>query len=335
MEILLTGSTAAHVSQTKNEKTRTFHGDLYKALTSSKNKVTWMEPSVSMSKDFIAEFDSVIVGLAPPTSTAAHKIYGSLSVIDHAWDLENLVLVVDAPEPRRVWAGIKSIHSNPESLVKDFYSKRSEYKKTLRPDVFDRIQNSIKTLVDQVWPTTLFPALPWMSFASVSTHIPNTSKKNLVGLNFDSNFIKDNNGFITDKAPEFWVSDTPNSVWTKKQEELIQLPTTALKRSRWEGDADSLLRLQDAVGCFVSTHRGGEPWWSSAVAQSLSSRVPVVTDWTLSSILGESWRFLPASIEEMSQRQRRELVEIQKESYKSSLLNWEDSVQLLNRVIKD
>lgn len=335
MEILLTGSTAAHVSQKKNEKTRTFHGDLNRALTSSKHKVTWIEPSVSMSKDFISEFDCVIVGLAPPTSTAAHKIYGSLSVIKHAWDEGNLALVIDAPEPRRVWAGIKNIDSNPDNLIKDFYSKRSEYRKALRPDIFDHIQSAIKTLVDEVWPTTLFPTLPWMSFASVSTHIPNTSRKNLVGLNFDEKYITDDNTFFTEKSPEYWVADSANSIWTKKQENLVALPTTPLRVHRWEGDADSVARLKESVGCFVSTYRGGEPWWSSAVSQSLYAGVPVVTDWTLSSILGDSWRLLPATIEEMTQGERNELVKSQKESYRRSLLSWEDSVKLLNRAIVD
>lgn len=335
MEILLTGSTAAHISQKKNEKTRTFHGDINKALTASKHKVTWVEPSVSMSKDFIAEFDRVIVGLAPPTSTAAHKIYGSLSVIKHSWDEGNLVLVVDAPEPRRVWTGIKAIDSNPENLIKDFYSKRSEYKKTLRPDVFDHIQSAIKTLVDEVWPTTIFPALPWMSFASVSTHIPNTSRKNLVGLNFDEKYITDDNTFFTEKSPEYWVADVPNSAWTKKQENLLSLNSTPLKSRRWGGDADAIARLKDSMGCLVSTYRSGEPWWSSAISQSLYAGVPVATDWTLSSILGESWRLLPANIEELTQGERNQLVKSQKESYKDSLLSWEDSIKLLNRAIVD
>lgn len=333
MDILLTGSTAAHVSQKKNEKTRTFHGDLNKAFNYSHHRVTWIEPSVSMSREYIADFDYVVVGLAPPTSTAAHRIYGSLSVIKHAWEEGNLVLVIDAPEPRRIWTGLKAINNNPDSLLKDFYSKRSEYRKATKPEVFDRINSAVELLVNSEWPTTLFPTLPWMSFSSVSYYIPRTSEESLVGLNFDSSMIGEDDSLLPEKSPRFWASDYYNSAWTKKQEDLIGLPVVPLRTSRWEGDADAVGRLTESIGCLISTHRSGDPWWSPAIAQAFYAGVPVVTDWTLSSILGNSWRMLPAAVEGLTQGERHELVISQKESYRKALLDWQSSVELLNRAL--
>lgn len=335
MNVLLTGSTASHVSQDKNSVTRTFHGDIYKALTSSKYNVTWIDPSVSMSREFISEFDYVLVGLAPPTSTAAHRMYGSLSVIKHSWEEGNLRLIVDAPEPRRIWTGLKAIKNNPENLIKDFYSKRKEYRKTSRPEVFNTLNSAISLLCEERWPTTIFPAFPWMSFSSVSSYIPNTSVKNLVGVNFDFSYIDLDSTPDPSASPRFWLSDVYNSAWTKKQELLIDFEVKPLRHSRKSGDAEVIEKLRESMGCLVSTYRSGDPWWSSAVCMSFEAGVPVATDWTLSSILGDSWRMLPPGIEELSQLDRQDLVFSQKESYRNSLLNWNDSVESLNRALKD
>ena len=335
MNILLTGSTAAHVSADKNSKTTTFPGLINKALTSGHHNVTWIEPSVSMSREYIAEFDAVIVGVAPPTSTAAHRIYGALSVISYAWEVGNLRLLLDAPEPRRVWAGIKAIHNNPDDLIKDFYSKRSEYKKAKNQEVFDRIQNAVDLLFTNPWPITYYPRLPWMSFPSVSAYIPMAQAADLIGLNFDRKLIESSTTYAVDHQAKFWAADSINSRWTKQQESLVSLPVVPLKVSRWESSVEAMQRLSESIGCMVSVYRNNDPWWSPALAQALSVGVPVVTDWLLSSMLGESWTVLPGSIEDMTHYQRDALVREQKRTYADSLLNWEDSVDLLTGSLVD
>lgn len=329
MNILLTGATAAHVSPSKNEKTRTFSGDIYNALVSSKNRVTWVEPSVFMSYDYISDFDAVIVGLAPPTSTAAHRIYGALSVIGYGLDAGNVSIILDAPEPKKVWYGLKSIQKNPQSLFKGFYSKRKEYKATEKEEIFSHILVTVHRLIEDFWPTTIFPSLPWMSFSSVSSYVPRTSEKNLVGLCFDGKYLSGKTTGSMRSNPEYWLSDKLSSPWSKKQEKLLTLPVEAMRSSRWEGDVEATKKFDKALACLVSTYGKGDPWWSSAISQCLSSGVPVVSDWTLTSILGPSWRHIPHNLEEMSREEIYNLANDQLFSYKNSVLKWDSSVKLL------
>jgi hypothetical protein len=335
MNILLTGSTAAHVSTAKNSRTITFPGLINKALLSGQHNVTWVEPSVSMSREYLAEFDTVIVGVAPPTSTAAHRIYGSLSVISHAWDIGNLRLLVDAPEPRRIWAGLTAIQNKPEDLTKDFYSKRSEYRKVKDSVVFDRIYSGVQLLRSQKWPITYYPRLPWMSYDSVSNYIPMSSPENLVGLCFDRKLIESSSTIAPSVESPFWAADEINSRWTKQQENLVSLPVVSLKTSRREYSEEALKLLSNSIGCMASVYRNNDPWWTPAISQALHVGVPVVTDWLLSSILGDSWTVLPGSIEEMTQIERRNLSQEQAESYTSALHSWQDSVDLLTRTLTD
>jgi len=334
VNVLLTGCTAAHVSPRKNEKTRTFHGDIHRSLVHSKNRVTWIEPSVFMSPEYISDFDAVLVGLAPLTSTAAHRIYGALSVINYAMQAENLTLVLDAPEPKRVWYGMKSTIKNPESLSKSFYSKRKEYKEIEKPEVFDPGVWNYRTLVSSTWPTTLFPMFPWMSFSSVSSYIPATSQKNLVGLSFDEKYLSSEEVSYIGGSPEYWISDKFSSPWTKKQEKLLSLPVQEMHASKWESDAEANKKFPNAVGCLISTYGSGDPWWSSAVSQCLVAGVPVVSDWTLTSILGPSWRHIPHNLEEMKRSELYSLANNQLISYKNSVPNWDSSVELLQDSIK-
>lgn len=334
MKVLLTGSTAAHVSQDKNERSMTFTGLMNRALESGGHEVTWAEPSVTMTKKFLSEFDSVIVGLSPPTSTAAHRIYGSLSVLHHSWNIGNLTLLVDAPEPKRLWVGLNSVRNNPEYLTKDFYSKRKEFSKLKDESVLKRVTGSIELLCTKAWPTTIYPELPWMSSESLVSYIPMLSNTNAVGMCFDRRLVE-NSGQDTCEVPEFWLSDHFSSSWSIAQERLSSLPVISLKQSKWERDVVTRERLAQSIGCLVSTHSNNEPWWSPAIPLALSSGAPVVSDWFLTSALGDSWRMLSSNVEGMSHDERSDLLREQIASYAGRLLVWDDSVDLLTRSLAD
>jgi len=334
MKILLTGSTANHVSQSKNARSLTFTSQLNDALKAGKHEVSWVEPSVAMTSDYLSEFDSVIVGLAPPTSTSAHRIYGSLSVINYSWKIGNLRILIDAPDPRKIWAGLTAVNRNPDDLIKDFYSKRKEYKKLKDKEVFDRIHDSVRMLLMNDWPKTIYPRLPWMSSASVMSYIPTTSKSTLAGFCFDRKFIEGFDKPISG-SPEYWLSDYRNSPWSRQQERLVELSVLPMKASRWEKDSDTVVRMSKAIGCLVSIHRNGDPWWSPAIPLALSNGTPVVSDWLLTSMLGDSWRALPCNIEQMSQDERSDLLRDQVKTYCGSLPTWNESVDLLTRILVD
>lgn len=334
MKVLLTGSTANHVSQRKNTRSLTFTKQINEALSAGGHEVSWVEPSVEMTKDYLSEFDSVIVGVAPPTSTSAHRIYGSLSVISHCWSIGNLRLLVDAPDPRKIWAGLNAIKKNPDDLIKDFYSKRKEYKRIKDKEVFKKIYESIDLLTSEHWPLTIYPQLPWMSSASVSSYIPCTDNDNLFGICFDRKMVE-NSLKNTSNVPEYFLSDYINSAWSIKQEKLVELPVLPFKSSRWERDSDTIAKMSKSVGCLVSLHRNGDPWWSPALSMSLANGTPVISDWLLTSMLGDSWRVLPYHIENLTQDERNSLLKEQIYTYTESLPKWKNSVVLLTKALTD
>lgn len=325
MKILLTGTTASQVSPRKNEIVPTFSGLVYEALIEARHDVVWAEPSVSMTKEYLAEFDSVVVGLAPPTSTAAHRIYGALSVVFYANQLGNLRLLLDAPEPKRVWAGIRAAHKNPSDLTKSFHYKRREYKLALTEDVLPRLHGAVSALYSNEWPITVFPVTPWMSFPSISSVVPNTNARNLVGLNFDDRIIN-RISVSPDRDGDFWVCDYPNTSWAKKIEKTIINTVVSAHSHRWEDNADSVERISKSIGCLVSLHKNGDPWWSLTLPQALGCGVPVATDWRLSSMLGESWSILPSAIEGMNDNDRYSLASAQRESYLANIKPYNESV---------
>lgn len=324
MKVLLTGATSSQVAVKRG--TNTFAGLINKALTDGGHDVTWIEPSVSLSKDYLDEFDSVIVGLAPPTSTAAHRIYGALSVAQYAYELGTLKIMLDAPNPKRVWAGIRAIYNKPQDLAKDFYYKRREYQKAVQNESLERLILAIETLYTKEWPVTVFPAFPWMSFPSVSTEIPMTSAGNLVGLNLDSDLLQHSNEIVPISS-EYWVADFLNTAWTKMTEKTVSLRVEPVRQSKWEKDAETYERVRGAVGCLISTHHKGTPWWSVSLSQALSCGIPVCTDWRLSSMLGPDWSNLPHAIEDMNQYDRASLALSQKEEYLASIMDWQKSVE--------
>lgn len=330
MRILMTGATASQSPNVKSRGTPTFSRFVEKALQEAGHEVTWINPSVSLSENYLDEFDSVVVGISPPTSTAAHRIYGALSVIHFARNIGKLTLMVDAPDPRRLWSGIRAIRNKPEDLTKDFYSKRKEYSKTLDESVLTRLHSSIDFLYTEEWPTTIFPSLPWSDYPSISSEIPRTNKDNLVGLNFDSLILSDTSRSITTKYEtnrDYWVSDSINTKWSKSIEKTVVCEVEPIRKTRWEDNEKVVSRINSSLGCLISVYDKGSPWWSPYLSQSLALSIPVVTDWKLSSMLGEEWSLLANSVEELSEKQRRDLSHGQKKSYSSAIPSWKESVQ--------
>lgn len=335
MKILMTGATASQSPNSKRRNVPTFSRFVDKALEESGHKVTWIDPSVSLSQNYLDEFDSIIVGIAPPTSTAAHRIYGALSVIYFANQLGKLSLMVDAPEPKRVWSGVRAIRNKPEELTKDFYSRRKEYSK-LEDSVLERLLCSIDFLYSEKWPTTIFPSLPWSDYPSISSEIPTTSKENLVGLNFDSIiFSTPLKNFSEEKVDShtYWVSDSFNTKWSRSIEKTVENRVEPVRKNKWEDNDKVSSRIYSSLGCLISVYDKGSPWWSPYLSQALSLEVPVVTDWKLSSMLGTEWSFLANSVEELTNRQRKDLSRAQRSSYISAIPSWEDSLQKISSAL--
>ena len=120
MKVLITGCTASHASKNTNDKNPSFAGIINIALTELGFDVTWEDPSVTMTKDYLSQYDAILVGIAKPTGIASHRAYGALSVINHASDLGTLSLFIDTIDPHKLYFSLGDIYRKPESFFGSF-----------------------------------------------------------------------------------------------------------------------------------------------------------------------------------------------------------------------
>lgn len=335
MKILITGCTAQQASSRTALRTPTFSSLLTRAFQDAGATVEIVEPTKYITSEQLSEYASVIVGIAPPTSLSANKVYPAFAIANKARKLGNLSLFIDAPEQYKLQASLKSVSLNVADLSKDFYQNRKSYSHLVsdsefRTDVFEFNEY----LYAERWPTTFFPGLPWSKSETISKSLPNTDSDNLVPVEVDSYILRapfvqanfsGSRGYIT--------CDMPTTKWAKSIITTLNCDVVATRFSRWEKQETTLERIRSSVATIASVYRNNEPWWSPALAQSLSVGVPVVTDWRLSSFLGPEWGHLASRIEEMGPEERFNLAINQKESYIKNIMSWEETSQFVLQTI--
>ena len=186
MKVLLTGCTASHASKNTNEKMPSFAGTINNALIELGFDVTWEDPSVTMTKDYLSQYDAILVGIAKPTGIASHRAYGALSVINHASDLGTLSLFIDTIDPHKLYFSLGDIYRKPESFFGSFHSKKREYKLALEPKNYENIIEGARKLYGGAWPKTIIPSYPWSTEEVVTKYIPNINKTKLFLVNPDA-----------------------------------------------------------------------------------------------------------------------------------------------------
>jgi hypothetical protein len=333
MKVFVTGCTAPHASMNANEKNPSFAGIINTALIELGCDVTWADPSVKMDKEYLSQFDSILVGVASPTNVISHRIYGALSVINHASELGNLSLFVDTPEPHKLFAGIREVYHNPKSLVKEFYSKKREYGLALEPEHFANIFSGLSKLYVDAWPTTIIPAYPWSNQNNISKYIPNIDNGKLFLVSPDAALLELQQYRSVPVLGDYWCADSLKSNWSQASIKLLTLKVENYRSSKWESNGAVLGRLHDSVGALISTYKDGNPWWLPSLSQALYVGVPAVTDWRHTAYMGKDWSHLPSSIEEMSPGERLELSRSQKESYMEHLPSWHSVKESLGNIL--
>ena len=335
MKVLITGCTAQQSSNKTASRTPTFSALLAKALEDGGASVEVVEPSTLLTSQKLEEYDSVLVGIAPPTSLSANKVYPAFAIANRARKMGNLSLFIDAPEQYKLQASLKSVSLNVADLSKDFYQRRKSYSHLVSNSEFrSEVYEFNEFLYTERWPTTFYPAFPWSSSEMISKSLPNTDLENLVPVVVDSYilrapYIQPNLG----SPIGYWTCDSPLTKWAKAVTATLNCDVVATRGSRWEEQELTLERIKKSVGTIVSVYRNNEPWWSPALAQSLSVGVPVVTDWRLSGSLAPEWAHLASSIEEMSSEERFSLATSQKSSYLKSIISWEQTSKNLLQTI--
>lgn len=315
MKVLVTGSTSPQASVKTANRIPTFAALMTHSLMSQGHEVDFVEPSLTFDEEFLHRYDSVFVGIAPPTSLSANRIYPAFAVANRALNMGKLILFVDAPEPYKIQASIKSCYLNISDLQKDFYKMRRNYHDFVgSPSFQSEVYDFISFLYLEQWPTLLFPAFPWSTVEPVRKALPNS--ENVVPVNLDADIVSlDRLNPDLDKERTYWTCDAPKTRWAKKVARTVQYPVFQTRRRRWDLEEVTLGRMQSSIGTLVSLYRSDEVWWSPALAQSLSVGVPVVTDWRHSQMLGPEWSYLASSIESMSNAERFELAMSQRDFY--------------------
>ena len=322
MKALITGSTSPQASSKTATRTPTFASLLSHSFISQGIDAELAEPSINMSTEKLNEYDAIFVGVAPPTSLSANRVYPAFAIANRARKLGKLFLFIDAPEPYKIQASLKSCYLNVSDLQKDFYSNRkffSEFTEYL--EFQEEVYQFIEFLYTEEWPTLLYPAFPWFPQELIQKALPNVSQS--LAVNLDETLLQV--GRISpdlDSERTYWTCDAPNTKWAKKVSKTLALPVMATRRNRWDTEDITLTRVRRGVGTMVSLYRSNEPWWSPALAQSLGVGVPVVTDWRFSGELGPEWAYLASSVESMTTAERFELSVAQRDFYLGAISEW-------------
>jgi hypothetical protein len=336
MKVLVTGCSSAQTSESVSNKLTTFTGLFVQSLRESGHDVVWDTPSMRWDEEHLSQYDSVVIGLTAPTSITAYRLYGALSVIDKARSVSSVKYLVDAPEPHRLWNGIRAVAQNPEDLVKSFYSQRSEYSVAIGEKELSRIQSVVSGLYEEEWFDTIVPAFPWFRSHHITNHIPNLSENNIIPLCLDSlNFNNlHSTGLFMKSSPNGWSYDY-NSKWLRKIEKTLSQEISPLIDSKKASNASVLSNMTKSIGTLVSVHKNDEPWWSVSLSQSLHVGTPVVTDWRHTSYLGDSWGTLGHAIEDMSDSERGALSVSQKKSYLEAIGSRKETIEKVSSVVFD
>jgi hypothetical protein len=276
--------------------------------------VVMIDPDINATEDDISQYDSVLVGIAPITSLSANKAYGALNVIDVAASAGKLTLLVDAPQPTQILSSLRAVESVPSNLTKDFYRNRKAYRDACIPDVQSRLLNTVSSLLNDDWPVTIYPALPW-STPNAFNKLPDNIVNSLKGIALDSHLIRDNKTDSTGSHLAQWAATVVNDV-------------VPMRKNKGSTDEQVDEIMSASIGSLISSHRDGT-WWTYRYAQSLSNLTPIATEWRESGTLDDSWSLLASSIEHMSVESRAELATEQRNTYISAINDKKTSARLL------
>jgi hypothetical protein len=314
-KVLISGMTASQTSENLSKRTLSFSSALVDILRSEGVQVDWKDVSVHQSAIDINQYDAVILGIAPVLSLSANKPYGVLSLINELKNSDKLTLLVDAPEPSKIHASLRSVCSDHEKLTKSLYSRRKEYLQvTSNKKVLKNVISGAEFLLSQKWPTTLYPSFPWSPARFTATGLPESATDSFCGISIDK-FYMTNSVKIDATRANRWVAESVGTKWTNSVCSSLMYPVGPVKEHRMWSDADAQTNISNAVGTLVGPCDDKLLWWSPRFFQSMNTLTPVATEWRTSEVLGNAWNHLAAGIEQLSTIDRHELAVWQREQY--------------------
>lgn len=335
MKILITGTSAQHYSSAVAQRMLTYSGMLADAVRELKCEVAHVEPDAAWTHDDLAEYDKVFVGVTTPTSVSANGTYGALNLVSLLKDDPRLALFIDAPEPGKIFAGLRSVERKPKQLFKSFYSRRSGYKLvTQDSSASARVLDGALHLLHMPWPKTIWPTLPWYSDPAEVVGVRETVRTSLVGLSFDSLHARQPGAdALQNERTRAWGIDIPSTKWARSISHTLGLPHDAIKNKKYATDFELEERIGSLQGVILSIHDDKRPWWSPLFIKSMHAGTPIVTEWRYSHKAGDAWSVLAARIEHMNKLDAYELSARQLRQYLDKIQTKEEVLTTLRQVI--
>ena len=326
---------APQASAKANSRNKSFSALINDGLVSSGHDVLWADPNIDFTKEMADQFDSVLVGISPITSLGANRVYGALGVIDtllkHA--PKKLSLLIDAPNVSQIKVSLNAVLAASEGLVKPFYSYRKDYLKVKNsPELQAKLLSVIKHLLENEWPVTIYPSLPWKQDSTVADKLPSGASNRLVGLNLDSLVLIEPTD-SSERAAK-WVVDEPSAKWTKTTSATLVNPCLPMKLTKGSTDADIEFQISRSMGALITPDKKQETWWSYRYIQALNTTTPIASNWYETQELGAAWAMLAATIESCSEDKRRLIAIAQRESYSHSIPDRIESIKKLHSVLR-
>lgn len=310
MKILMTGMASAHCSIKGNV---TFFYGLYKAF-SEFAEVTICEPRLGWSRSDLEAFDLVVVGLTPPTSIAANKIYGALHVLDLMYESPKLRVAVDSNQIWQFKNSLASFRRNPNQIFGPLYKSRKDYNSAITKYVgsFEALAGKISAVV---WPKTYVPLLPWQTTVEVANATGFVPADRAIGVQVDQFFVskQQTSQMLRD---DVWAVENPRSQWWQTTSKTVRYESIPVAPTRKPKDADVQQVISKSLGLVVPPQdRKVGSWWSYRYLQALNSNTPVVTYWQDTASFSEAWSQLAYQVEDMDVYDRQELARLQFADY--------------------
>lgn len=311
-KVLITGMTAQQYSSAAAEKSSAFSFVLRDVLELCGYDVHFTSPSVDWTSFFLSDYSHIFVGVSSPMSVTANATYGALSVIDELWESSKMTMFIDAPEPWKIFGGLRSIERTPDSLFKSFYSRRPGYH-SMQQSKKQRakVLAGAEKLGSKKWNRTIYPVVPW---AAEIPGISDNAKDSLIPIGVDSFCISKEQRHNSTRVTR-WVVENANSKWATDTAKGLLFDCLSFKDVKARNAAEVEQAMSENAGVLLGPTDDKTTWWSARFSQAINSGTPVATDWRASSSIGHSWSHLAATIESMSHIDRYELAVVQRNDY--------------------
>lgn len=302
MKVLVTGTNAAHYSSLVSQRTLTYSGMLAYAAQELRHEVTQIKPSVSWTQSDLKKYDKIFLGIGTVVSVVANGTYGALNLLSLMKNDPRLVLYIDAPEPGKIFAGLRSVDRKPDELFKPFYARRDGHKAVVTDKKLkSSIIQAARLLLNDRWPKTLWPTLPWHCNPDDIAGIGENVKSSLVGLSFDALYTRAPSAeALQSRRIREWGIDLPSTRWARSIARVLSFPHGQIKHKKYVNSAELSYKIRSLTGVILTIHDDSQPWWSPLFLESMRAGTPIVTEWRHSQKTGDAWTLLPANVESMS-----------------------------------